>query len=109
MNERQERGNKSAIHERQRPELLVDRIPFALEKELQSEGVPRQSRPADQLVNNHANQRKHAQPASQHGKVEDAIGDVAVSGLEERLGLDLRTGRNLWFCNGLRSCQSWRS
>jgi len=57
--------------------------------------MPRQLRPANQFVNNHADQSEYAEPAGQHRKVEDAIGDVAVAGLEERLGLDLGTRHNL--------------
>jgi hypothetical protein len=41
--------------------------------------------------------------------VEEAISHVAIAGLEERFGLDLGVAHNLWFCNGLRSCQSWLS
>src|SRR5208282_4157690 len=107
--ERQEGGYESAIDEGQCPELLVNRIPLAAEEEFQSEGMPRESRSADQFVNNQADQSEHAQPTGEHCKVEDTIRDVTVASLQERFSLDLGIRRNLLFCNGLRSGQSRRS
>ena len=55
----QSRRNQSAVYEWQRAVLIVDRIPFAAEKEFQAKGVPGKVRLSNQFVNDKADDGDH--------------------------------------------------
>jgi hypothetical protein len=84
--QRKQRRNNRAVDERQRPVLVLHRIPVRLPEELPSKSVPGELRTHYQLIYDQAEQSDHRQAAKAHRPAKGSIGNFADFPLQERRG-----------------------
>ena len=99
--QRQSGRNDCAVDERQGAILVVNRVPFAAEKEFQAEGVPGETGLGYEFVNNQSDDGDHGKGARQHGEIERAVSHAAVASLNQGVGLCLSTDLQLLVPEGV--------
>src|SRR5262244_3966237 len=107
--ESQNGGHDRSKNKRQRPELIVHRIPVPANKKLPSKSMPSQAALGYQFVNDESHQGENRDPATQHDDAKRPVCPLAITIMQQRYSSTSNFCGKLLSGNGFRTRHTWRS